>query len=167
VIFGGLEGLAFFVMMLFYLLTHKKILAKDTNTTNTVCIATILFWLGIKYYLVETKGLEYILPSIVMSASGAIIGSLIFLQIYYLIKSRIKKAKMRMQYNNPIIRTSASTNKIIPSKEDLGYTIYTNPKFKEIFGGALFQNYSVVDEQLEETILSSAEKSVDEAEQLD
>ena len=41
-IFGGIEGLAFFVFSLYYFLRRKKILIKDTPLTNTLCITTVL-----------------------------------------------------------------------------------------------------------------------------
>lgn len=62
----------------------------------------------------------------------------------------------------------------IPTKEELGNTIYANPKFKEIFGaqssatyGAPNFNYdSTIAEQLTDNIFT-IEKKIDKSEQLD
>ena len=98
-----------------------------------------------------------------MSISGSIIGVLIFLQINYLIRNRILKAKQRLKQtltNPPIIKPSSI-------KKDKGYKLITNPKFSEFFSKPLFQNLSAVEEQFDSQIIVSNEEVLDDMEQLD
>jgi len=127
IIIGGLEGVSFFIFTLFMMLFVKDKHLREKQPALSVGVCTVIFWGFFKYYLAKTNGIESVLPSIVISSAGVIIGLLVYLQIYFLIQSRIKKAKMRMR---PMKKIK------LPDNEELSFAMFNNPNFKAIVANA-------------------------------
>ena len=127
IVIGGMEGVSFFIFTLFMMLLVKDKHLKDKQPALAIGVCTVVFWGVFKYFIAKNSGIETVLPSIVISSAGVIIGLLVYLQIYFLIQSRIKKAKMRMRPMKKIH---------LPNNEELSFAIFNNPNFKTMIANA-------------------------------
>jgi membrane associated rhomboid family serine protease len=138
VVVGGMEGVSFFIFTVFMILLVKDKHLKERQPALAVGICAVIFWGVFKYFIAEANGIESVLPSLVIASSGVIIGLLVYLQIYFLIQSRIKKAKMRMR---PMKKTKT------PNNEELSFAMFNNPHFKEMFASITSAKTSTVEEK--------------------
>ncbi|MDR0927847.1 MAG: rhomboid family intramembrane serine protease [Ignavibacteria bacterium] len=151
--YGGTEGVALFLTTLYLLLFVKdKFLNLKRQPTLAISIFSLLFWATFKFVKTSTTGFHSVMADVSTAGAGIVIGSLVYLQIRLVVKSYIKKAKMRMK---PIIEQPS------PSIQELGYTIYSNPKFREFFTNPLF-NPAMVKTILEEDEISQYKSVVDD-----
>jgi len=127
ILIGGMEGVSFFIFTVFMMLFVKDKHLKEKQPALAIGVCTVIFWCVFKYFIAKTNGIESVLPSLVISSSGIIIGLLVYLQIYFLIQSRIKKAKMRMR---PMKKIK------IPNNEELSFAMFNNPDFREMLANA-------------------------------
>ena len=131
IIIGGMEGISFFLFTVFMMLLVKDNYLREKQPALAIGVCTVIFWGLFKYFIAKTHGIEAVLPSVVISATGVIIGLLVYCQIYFLIKTRIKNAKTRMQPMKQIY---------IPTNEELSYAMFNNPNIREMLVNAKFSN---------------------------
>ncbi|MPM46151.1 hypothetical protein SDC9_92849 [bioreactor metagenome] len=157
IVVGGMEGLSFFVFTVFVML-----LVKDKHIVNkqpflSIGIFAVVVWCAFKYILAASSQGINIFPSIVSAAVGVSIGLLVYLQMHFLIKSRIKKAKMRMKP----IKYPVS----VPNSEELTISMLNNPDFKETLDNLTFIRIGKSkkeDDQLSDIQFSKIKKILEE-----
>ena len=143
IVIGGMEGVSFFIFTLFLMLLVKDKHLKERQPALAIGISTVISWGIFKYFIGTTNGFEAILPSVVIASSGIIIGLLVYLQIYFLIQSRIKKAKMRMRPMKPIH---------IPSNEELSFAMFNDPNLRKILTNATNDIGLIIKNSIEEEV---------------
>jgi membrane protein implicated in regulation of membrane protease activity len=120
-------------------------------------VGNIVLWFGIKTYIGIEYGFINVVPSFIMSMCGMSVSLLMFLQINYLRKKRANGIK---------IKTKKNKNK--SNSDFIGYSIYTNPKFKKRFYDKLEQNYWLIKEKTDKQIKGNVElNSLTDEEKLD
>jgi membrane associated rhomboid family serine protease len=134
VVFSGLEGTSFFIISIFLWLTKNRFIKKNSLYLHLSIILSMVLWFGVKSYIAIEYGFIHIVPSLIMALCGIIIGSLVFLQIKYLIEKRINPAKIKITNTKP-------------NADFVGYSIYTNPKFKKYLHNKIEQNYWLIKEK--------------------
>jgi hypothetical protein len=85
-----------------------------------------VFWLAFKGFEISTSGFIKAAPDLSMAGIGLVLGGMVFAQVHFALKNRIKKLK---QY-----RKQQSIKQRIITNEELGFSLYTNPKFREFLG---------------------------------
>ena len=127
---GGMEGISFFVIALFiFLLVRDKYLVRK-RPALMICITTVAIWGAFKVAVAFLGGIHLIVPSLVFAVSGFIIGFLVYLQIHYVIKIKIKRSK---------VKTTEQKLKL-PSAEELTFIMYQNPIFRELITNSNVSN---------------------------
>jgi len=133
--FGGLEGTSFFIISIYVMLSKNNFIRNNTISLNFGIITSLLIWFGIKYLIATEYGFINIIPSFVMASCGIFIALLIFLQINYLVKKRIKEQKAKVSNKS--------------AADFVGYSIYANPSFRKYFYEKIDpKNYWLVKEKI-------------------
>jgi hypothetical protein len=90
------------------------------------------------------NGFMDVLPSCIMAGCGLMLGVLLFLQINFLVKRKIKQNRIK------IFQQQMGSNAV-------GYSIYDNPKFKKYIYNKLEENYWL---HIKEKIKSKKEEAL-------
>ena len=142
--FSGLEGTSFFVITFFAILQKKNFIKKKNLYQRISVISIVSLWIAIKLYIGIENGFTNVVPSYIMAGSGVIIGFLLFFQINYLVKKRIKQNKIKgfsQHYDANFV----------------GYSIYNNPQFKKYIYNKIEESYLL---QIKEKIKSKTDAAL-------
>lgn len=119
VMIAGTDGLSFFVLAMFILLSYKSNLIVEKKPAIFIGLTAVFFWLIFKYFVVENFGILAVAPSLVASSTGIVFGVGVFVQINQIAKNKIKRIKNKlMRIQNQEIK--------LPTTEELVYIMHLN-----------------------------------------
>lgn len=124
IIFGGLEGVSFFVLTLSWLLKFRNKLFPNKPIYFLIEVLSLFVWLCFKSFILLNSGIIVVLPSIVISILGTGSAFLVYLQINHIIKKNVRKSK----------EIQAKKNKIQADAilEEISIAMYANEKFRSL-----------------------------------
>ncbi len=126
-VFGGLEGVSFFVLTLSLLLKLRNKVLPKRAIDFALGFLALLTWACLKYFVVVQSSFSVILPSVVISGLGIIAGTLVYIQINYILKVNLRKSK---ELQAKKIQMQSKTK--IPTAEEIGLAMYTNNNFRSM-----------------------------------
>lgn len=129
IIFGGLEGVSFFVLTLSWLLKFRNKLFPNKPIYFFIEVLSLFVWLCFKSFILLNSGIMVVLPSIVISILGTGSAFLVYLQINHIIKKNVRKNK----------EIQAKKNKIQADAilEEISIAMYANEKFRSLLSNEL------------------------------
>ena len=124
IIFGGLEGISFFILTLSWLLKFRNKLFTNKPIYFFTEVLSLFVWLCFKSFVLITSGVMTVLPSIVISILGIGSAFLVYLQINHIIKKNVRKSKEIQAKKNKIQADSIL--------EEISIAMYANEKFRSL-----------------------------------